>query len=170
MHRGWRTGARPVLAVQTRVAEKIWKPHTTVAAVCERDGRYLLVRERIGRREVYNQPAGHLEAGETLVQAVVRETLEETRYRFTPTALQGVYRYCPSVSTDKTYLRFLFRGKVGVRLEGDLDQGIIAAEWLSYDEIVNCRAQHRSPMVLQCIDDYRRNPGFSLDVISEDFA
>jgi 8-oxo-dGTP pyrophosphatase MutT (NUDIX family) len=160
----------PVRAAQKRVAETIWKPNTTVAAVCERDGRYLLVRERIGRREVYNQPAGHLEAGETLLQAVVRETLEETRYPFTPTALQGVYRYRPSQNKDMTYLRFLFRGEVGERLEGDLDQGIIAAEWLSYDEIVACRAQHRSPMVLQCIDDYRRGPGFSLDVISEDFA
>jgi 8-oxo-dGTP pyrophosphatase MutT (NUDIX family) len=152
------------------VAEVIWKPHTTVAAVCERNGRYLLVREQVGRREVYNQPAGHLEAGETLLQAVVRETLEETRYSFTPTALQGVYRYRPGMSRNKTYLRFLFRGEVGVRLEGDLDQGIIAVEWLSYDEIVACSAQHRSPMVLQCIDDYRRSPGFSLDVISEDFA
>jgi 8-oxo-dGTP pyrophosphatase MutT (NUDIX family) len=159
-----------VRAAQTRVAETIWKPNTTVAAVCERDGRYLLVRERVGRREVYNQPAGHLEAGETLLQAVVRETLEETRFRFTPTALQGVYRYRPSESKDRTYLRFLFRGEVGERLEGDLDEGIIAVEWLSYDEIVDCRAQHRSPMVLQCIDDYRRGPGFPLDVISEDFA
>jgi len=160
----------PVRAAQTRVAEKIWKPHTTVAAACERDGRYLLVREQVGGREVYNQPAGHLEAGETLLQAVVRETLEETRYHFTPTALQGVYRYRPRASRDTTYLRFLFRGEVGERLEGALDQGIIAVEWLSYDEIVACRAQHRSPMVLQCIDDYRRSPGFSLDVISEEFA
>jgi len=159
-----------VRAAQTRVADTIWKPNTTVAAVCERDGRYLLVRERVGRREVYNQPAGHLEAGETLLQAVVRETMEETRFPFTPTALQGVYRYRPSENKDRTYLRFLFRGVVGERLEGDLDQGIIAVEWLSYDEIVDCRAQHRSPMVLQCIDDYRRGPGFPLDVISEDFA
>jgi len=160
----------PARAAQTRVAEKIWKPNTTVAALCERDGRYLLVREQVGRREVYNQPAGHLEAGETLLQAVVRETLEETRFPFTPTALQGVYRYRPSESKDMTYLRFLFRGEVGEPLEGDLDEGIIAVEWLSYDEIVACRAQHRSPMVLQCIDDYRRGPGFPLDVISEDFA
>lgn len=152
------------------MAEAIWKPHTTVAAVCERDGRYLLVREQVGKRVVYNQPAGHLEAGETLLQAVVRETFEETRYRFTPTALQGVYRYRPGESRDKTYLRFLFRGEAGVRLEGDLDQGIIAAEWLSYDEVVDCRAQHRSPMVLQCINDFRRSPGFPLDVISEEFA
>jgi len=152
------------------MADTIWKPHTTVAAVCERDGRYLLVRERIDNRVVYNQPAGHLEAGETLLQAVMRETLEETRYPFTPTALQGVYRYRPDAGSSMTYLRFLFRGRVGERLEGDLDQGIIAAEWLNYDEVVGCRAQHRSPMVLQCIDDYRRSPGFSLAVISEVFA
>lgn len=152
------------------MAERIWKPHTTVAAICERDGHYLLVREQVDGREVYNQPAGHLEMGETLLQAVVRETLEETRYRFTPTALQGVYRYSPNAAEALTYLRFLFRGSVGERLEGRLDQGIIAAEWLSYDEIVARRAQHRSPMVLQCIDDYRRSSGYSLDVISEEFA
>lgn len=152
------------------MAEVIWKPNTTVAAACERDGRYLLVRERVGRREVYNQPAGHLEAGETLLEAVIRETLEETRYPFQPTALQGVYRYRPSPSAPKTYLRFLFRGEVGERLDGELDAGIMAAEWLSYDEVVACRAQHRSPMVLQCIDDYRRGPGFSLDVLSREFA
>ena len=170
MPRASPTGVKPVRAAETLMAEKIWKPHSTVAAVCERDGRYLLVREQIGGREVYNQPAGHLEAGETLLQAVVRETLEETRYRFTPTALQGIYRYRPSPDRDMTYLRFLFRGEIGEWLEGDLDQGIIAAEWLSYDEIVDSRRQHRSPMVLQCIDDYRRSPGFPLAVISEDFA
>ena len=115
------------------MAEAIWKPHATVASLCERDGRYLLVKESIDDREVYNQPAGHLEPGESLIDAVIRETLEETRYPFTPTGLQGVYRYCSDTEKGRTYLRFLFRGEVGDRLEGALDQGIIAAEWLSYD-------------------------------------
>jgi 8-oxo-dGTP pyrophosphatase MutT (NUDIX family) len=153
------------------VAETIWKPHTTVAALCERDGRYLLVREQVDAEIVYNQPAGHLEAGETLLEAVIRETLEETRYPFTPETLQGVYRYQPApADSNKTYLRFLFRGEVGERLEGDLDEGIIAAEWLSYAELLACKHQHRSPMVLQCIDDARRGAGFPLDVISLEFA
>ena len=151
------------------MSETVWKPHTTVAAICERDGCYLLVREQVNGKVVYNQPAGHLDPGESLLDAVVRETLEETRYRFEPTALQGIYRYLPDPQADKTYIRFLFRGDVGARLDGELDPDIIAAEWLSYDEVCACRDQHRSPMVLKCIDDYRRGPGFPLDIISRDF-
>jgi len=152
------------------MTESVWKPHATVAAICERDGEYLLVRETVDGRVVYNQPAGHLEPGETLLEAVVRETMEETRYCFKPLALQGIYRFQPATDPVMTYLRFLFRGDVGERLAGELDADIIAAEWLSYDQVVACRERHRSPMVLQCIDDYRQNPGFSLDVISEEFS
>lgn len=165
MRRAWLTGGgRPAMA------NRIWKPHTTVAALCERDGSYLLVKEKVKGDIVYNQPAGHLDPGETLLDAVVRETLEETRYPFTPTALQGVYRYRPEPSKNKTYLRFLFRGTVAQRLAGELDHGIIAAEWLSYDEVVACLEQHRSPMVLQSIDDFRHSPGYPLDLISREFA
>ena len=153
-----------------KMVDAVWKPHTTVASLCERDGKYLLVKETANGRIVYNQPAGHLDTGESLIEAVIRETLEETRYSFTPQALQAVYRYCPDPESDKTYLRFLFRGDVGERLEGKLDQGIIAAEWLSYDEVLACRAQHRSPIVLQGIDDFRSGPGYPLDVISQEFA
>jgi 8-oxo-dGTP pyrophosphatase MutT (NUDIX family) len=94
------------------MANAIWTPRTTVAALCERDGRYLLVRESVNGDIVFNQPAGHLDPDETLLQAVVRETLEETRYQFVPTALQGVYRFKPNPDSDKTYIRFLFRGEV----------------------------------------------------------
>jgi len=152
------------------MADSIWKPHATVAALCERDGRFLLVRERVGDAIVYNQPAGHLDPGETLLQAVVRETLEETRYQFTPTALQGIYRFNPDDDADTTYLRFLFRGEVGERLPGELDKEIIAAEWLSYEKVQSLIARHRSPMVMQCIDDFCSGPGYPLDVISRDFA
>jgi len=150
--------------------ESVWKPHATVAAICERDGKYLLVREMVDGDVVYNQPSGHLEPGETLLEAVIRETLEETRYAFEPLALQGIYRFCPTADPGMTYLRFLFHGEVGERLAGALDPDIIEAEWLSYDQVVACRDQHRSPMVLRGIDDYRRAPGFSLDVFSEEFA
>ncbi len=152
------------------MAETVWKPNTTVAALCERDGCYLVVRERVKGRIVYNQPAGHLEAGESLIDAVVRETLEETRYRFEPEALQGIYRFSPPDSPGMTYLRFLFRGRVGKRIEGDLDRGIIAAEWMSYEEILACREQHRTPVVMQCIDDARASPGYPLEIISRIFA
>jgi hypothetical protein len=96
--------------------------------------------------------------------------LEETRYRFAPQSLQGVYRYSPATADAVTFVRFLFRGEVGEQLEGELDQGIIAAEWLSYEEAQACRTQHRSPMVMQCIDDFRNRPGFPLDVISQEFS
>ena len=165
MHKGWLTGG-----AASAMAESIWKPHTTVAAICERDGKYLLVREDVDGRVVYNQPAGHLDPDETLTEAVIRETLEETRYSFRPTALVGVYRYPLPRKTRTTFLRFAFRGEAGERLAGDLDHAIIAAEWLTYEDILACREQHRTPMVLQCIDDARRNPGYPLSVLSERFA
>jgi len=152
------------------VAEKIWKPRTTVAAIGERDGKFLLVKERVGGKAVYNQPAGHLDPDESLLDAVVRETFEETRYRFVPTALQGIYRYQPVPGSDKTYIRFLFRGEIGEKIAGPLDDGIIAAEWLDYDAVFACREHHRSPMVLQCIDDFLSGPGYPLDILSQEFA
>ena len=152
------------------MSESIWKPHATVAALCEQDGKFLLVREKVDGQTVYNQPAGHLEAGETLIEAVVRETLEETRYQFIPQMLQGIYRYQPDPESAKTYLRFLFRGIAGDWLDGELDQGIIAAEWLSFDQVLACRPQHRSPMVLQGIEDCRLQSGYPLDIISQEFS
>jgi 8-oxo-dGTP pyrophosphatase MutT (NUDIX family) len=152
------------------VDEAIWKPRATVAALCERDGKYLLVREEADGRRVYNQPAGHLEPHETLLQAVIRETLEETRYEFAPTALLGIYRYQPSPGNPDTYLRFLFRGEVGAIIDGPLDDEIVAVEWLAYQQLLDCRDQHRSPMVMQAIDDSRNRKGFPLDVISTEFA
>lgn len=164
MPRDWRCGGSGV-----GVTDAIWKPHTTVAAHCERDGRYLLVREEIDGAIVFNQPAGHLDPDESLLDAVVRETLEETRYLFTPTALQGIYRYSLPAGS-MTFVRFLFRGEAGERVAGELDQGIISAEWMSYTDVLDCREQHRTPMVLQCIDDAREHPGYPLDVISQRFA
>ncbi|UXY16603.1 NUDIX hydrolase [Chitiniphilus purpureus] len=133
----------------------MWKPNATVAAVIERDGRFLLVEERILGARKLNQPAGHLEAGEGLVAACVRETLEESAYRFKPTALVGIYQWSPPERPGLTYLRFAFCGDVLGHVAGHtLDDGIEAAVWLGYDEIVARQAEHRSPLLLACIDDY----------------
>ena len=150
--------------------EVIWKPHTTVAALCEREGKFLLVKEEVNGLVVLNQPAGHLNPDETLLDAVIRETLEETQYEFNPTGLQGIYRYTPEELTDTSYIRFLFCGDVGMQLNGPLDQGIISAEWMSYDEIASCQDQHRSPLVLQCIDDYLSKPSYPLELFSHSFS
>ncbi|MGV8898119.1 MAG: NUDIX hydrolase [Burkholderiaceae bacterium] len=135
----------------------IWKPSVTVAAVIERQGRFLLVEEETSDGIRFNQPAGHLDPLESLEQAVVRETLEETAHDFTPTALIGMYM-SRSVSArtkrDVTYLRFTFTGEVGKQHDQALDTGILRALWMTYDEIVACQSTHRSPLVLRSVDDY----------------
>ena len=150
--------------------DSIWKPHTTVAAIAERDGKFLLVKEKVNGGILFNQPAGHLDPGESLIDAVIRETLEETQYEFTPEKLQGIYRLVVNEDFDTTYIRFLFRGKIGSNLNGKLDDGIISAEWMSYDEIESCREHHRSPLVMQCIDDYLNNEPYPLDILSQLYA
>ena len=116
---------------------------------------------------VYNQPAGHLEAGETLVQAAAREMLEETARPFRPTALVGVYRY-ESAQNGITYLRFCFAGDCGEREAGrDLDPDIIQSLWLSRDELAQRADQMRSPMVLRCIHDYQAGRRWPLDLLTE---
>ena len=132
----------------------IWKPHVTVAAVIEREGKFLFVEEETDVGVRFNQPAGHLECRESLTDAVVREVLEETAYRFVPTALVGVYNW-RNEAKDITYLRFAFGGEVvGHDAERKLDEGIIAARWLTLDEIRALKDRHRSPLILQCIEDW----------------
>ena len=131
-----------------------WKPHVTVAAVVERDGRFLLVEEHTERGLMFNQPAGHLEAGESIVAAAVRETLEETAWEFTPEHLIGVYRWCASAS-EVTYLRFAISGRPGTHYaDRALDTGIVRAVWLGPDEIRARSDRHRSPLVVRCMEDY----------------
>ena len=135
----------------------LWKPSVTVAAIIERDGRFLLVEEETSDGIRFNQPAGHLDPAESLITAVSREALEETAHAFTPEALVGVYmsRYQSTrTGEDVTYLRFAFCGQAGDVYDQPLDVGIIRAVWMSYEEIVDIQALHRSPLVLQCIDDY----------------
>lgn len=143
----------------------IWRPDVTVAAVVERDGCFLLVEERTERGLLFNQPAGHLEAGESLVAAVVRETLEETAWEFSPEHLIGVYRWRPPDS-DVTYLRFAFAGRLGGHDPGRaLDTGILQALWLSPDEIRAGRDRHRSPLVVRCMEDYLAGVRAPLDLL-----
>lgn len=150
--------------------DSIWKPHVTVAAVIHNNDKFLLVREKVKGRIVFNQPAGHLDQGESLINAVIRETLEETQYPFQPTGLTGIYRSIPAESPEITYLRFAFCGNIGDCKGGTLDEGIIAAEWMTIDEIESVRSQHRSPLVMQCIDDFHNKSPCPLDVISQIYA
>lgn len=145
--------------------ENQWKPNVTVAAVIERDGKYLLVEEETAEGIRFNQPAGHLEEGESLLEAVVREALEETRYVFRPTSLVGIYQW-PRPQGDITYLRFAFCGDiVGEETDRPLDAGIIAPRWLSLDQVRLSADRHRSPLILQCIDDLAAGRRFPLDLI-----
>lgn len=135
----------------------IWKPSVTVAAVIERDGHFLLVEEETSEGIRFNQPAGHLDPSESLEQAVVREAMEETAHEFTPTDLVGIYmsRYVSArTGQDITYLSFTFCGKVGARHNQLLDVGILRTVWMSYDELVACQDRHRSPSLLQRVDDF----------------
>lgn len=143
----------------------VWKPNVTVAAVVERDGKYLLVEEETDTGLAFNQPAGHLEEGESLVEAVVRETLEETAYRFKPTHLVGVYNW-KHPDKDITYLRFAFTGELrGFEADRPLDAGIVAARWLTLEEVQATQARHRSPLILRCIEDLRAGKRYPLDLL-----
>jgi len=137
---------------------EIWKPDVTVAAIVESAGRYMLVEEKTLHGLQLNQPAGHLEPDESLIEAVVREAREETRCRFTPTGWLGAYLVQapkPHAQQSSTYLRFAFVGSVS---EPDLalqfDQGIVRTLWLTLDEVRAEQARHRSPLVLRCIEDH----------------
>ncbi len=128
----------------------------TVAAIVERNNRFLLVEEYADSdtATVFNQPAGHLEKGESLIAAVIRETREETAWQFIPEALVGVYRW-PHPDKDLTYLRFAFCGRIANHNpEQALDDGIVTAVWKSRDEILQLGSRLRSPQVVKCIDDY----------------
>ena len=146
-----------------------WKPSVTVAAVVERDGRFLMVEEETADGIRVNQPAGHLDPGETLLQAAAREALEETAHAFTPTALLGVYM-TRTISNGEaeavTYVRFAFTGVLGPAEPGRaLDHGIVRILWLTADEIRARHAEHRSPLVMKSVDDYLAGRRFPLDFV-----
>jgi 8-oxo-dGTP pyrophosphatase MutT (NUDIX family) len=144
-----------------------------VAAIIEKDGRYMLVEEHTPEGLRLNNPAGHLDEGESLVQACAREALEETMYLFTPTSLVGVYMSravrlasATRAAQDVTFLRFAFAGDLGALQTGRcLDTGIVRTLWLSPDEIRASTQRHRSPMVLRCMEDHLAGRRFALNLI-----
>ena len=143
-----------------------WPLHVTVAAVVERAGRFLLVQESVRGNSVINQPAGHLEQHESLMDAVVRETLEETAWQFEPNALVGIYRWMHP--KGDTFLRFCFTGSLLHEEQNRaLDHGIERVLWLEPAELQQRVHELRSPLVLQCIDDYLAGTRISLSIIKD---
>ena len=142
-----------------------FRPDVTVAAIVERGGQYLLVEERAGRRIVFNQPAGHLEDGESLLEAVIRETLEETTCQFTPRWVTGIYLW-RNPDNERTFLRIAFAGDAGEpQPELKLDRSIIRTTWMSRSQLTDRPHMLRSPLVLHCIADYERGLRHPLTVL-----
>ena len=159
---------------------KRWKPNVSVAAIIEQDfggvQKFLLVEEETRDGLKLNNPAGHLDPGESPVQGCARETLEEAAFHFTPTALVGIYlsrfertQAGQSEPLDITYLRLAFCGELGEHVAGQpLDEGIVRSLWLSADEIRESVDRHRSPLLLTCIEDYLAGKRYPLELITTD--
>ena len=149
-----------------------WKPSVTVAAVIERDGRYLLIEEHTPEGLRLNNPAGHLDPGESPEQGVARETLEETAHHFVPTALVGVYlsRFQrEATGEDVTYLRFAYAGELGEAVPDQaLDTGIVRTLWMTPDEVRASADRHRSPLVLRCIEEHLAGVRYPLGLVVTD--
>lgn len=145
-------------------------PRVTVAAVIERDGKFLFVEEDQDGRRVLNQPAGHLDPGESVITACAREVMEETAHEFEPTGLVGIYRYYYAAK-GVTFLRFCFSGRIVKEEKGKaLDKEIVALHWLTPAELKAKAPMHRSPLVQQCVDDYLAGRRFPIDLFSSTFA
>ena len=150
-----------------RFSTMIWKPHVTVAAIIEKNGRFLLIEENVAGHIVINQPAGHLDEGESLVTAVIRETREETAYLFKPEAITGIYRWQHPENHD-TYLRVAYCGNtVEHDPDAKLDSGIIKTIWLTREALLKQDIPLRNAMVLQCIDDYLAGTRYPLELIHD---
>lgn len=145
----------------------IWKPHFTVAALVEHQERFLCVEEAPAGRTVLNQPAGHLDENESLLDAVIRETHEETGHQFTPECIIGIYRW-QNPDDQETFIRVTFLGSVDTESNPTpIDNSILQSLWLSKEEMTARKQDMRSPLVMQCIDDYQRGKRYALDLISD---
>ncbi len=151
-----------------------WKPSVTVAAIIERDGKFLLVEEHTPEGLMLNNPAGHLDPGESLADGCAREALEETTHSFRPTALVGIYMsrmQRASTGEDVTYLRFAFCGALGDANPGaKLDEGIVRTLWMTPEEIRQSTARHRSPLLLRCMEDYLNGQRLPLSSLYTDIS
>jgi ADP-ribose pyrophosphatase YjhB (NUDIX family) len=151
-----------------------WKPSVTVAAVIEQDGRFLLVEEHTAEGLRLNNPAGHLDPGESPDQGCSREVLEETAHHFTPTSVVGIYlsrfqRVRPEGPEDITYVRLAYAGTLGRLITGRaLDTGIVRTVWLTADEVRASSKRYRSPLVLRCMEDYLRGQRYPLELVHTD--
>ncbi len=149
-----------------------WRPSVTVAAIIERDGRFLLVEEETSHGLKLNNPAGHLDPGESPAEGCAREALEETTWHFRATALVGVYmsRFIKKSSgEDITYLRFAFCGELGAQdPTRELDEGIVRTLWMTADEIRANAERLRSPLVLRCVEDYLAGKRYPLSAVYSD--
>ncbi len=143
----------------------IWKPRVTVAAIIERDDRFLMVEEETSNGLAFNQPAGHLEENETLIDAVIRETLEETAWHFRPESIVGIHIWKHPQKED-SFLRVSFKGVVTAHDDSlDLDEGIIRALWMSRSELASHPDKLRSPLVLSTIDSYFSGERYPLSIL-----
>ena len=143
------------------------RPTVTVATIVERDGRFLVVEEETRTGMRLNQPAGHLEVGESLPAAAIRETLEETGWHVVPTALVGVYRW-QTPDNQSTFVRFTFAADARRHDPArPLDDGIARAMWLTYEDLAAQKPRHRSPLVLRCVDDYRAGRRWPVAFVTE---
>ena len=149
-----------------------WRPSVTVAAVIEHGGRFLMIEEETSEGLRINNPAGHLDPGETPPEGCAREALEETAWTFRPTHLLGVYisRFQRSTTgEDITYLRFAFTGELGEEVKGRaLDHGIVRTMWMTVDELRATADRHRSPLVLRCLEDYLAGVRYPLSAVYSD--
>lgn len=143
----------------------IWKPNVTVASIVELDGKFLMVEEESPVGPVLNQPAGHLDPNESMENAVIRETLEETGYRFTPEVIIGSYLW-HNTDNETTYYRSTYAGSVcNKEVSTELDEGIIRALWMSLDEIKANTDRLRSPIILESLNDYLSGVSYPLSII-----
>lgn len=143
----------------------VWKPHVTVAAIIEREGRFLLVEEHTSSGLQLNQPAGHLEENETLIEAVKREAYEESAWEFEPENLISIQLWRKKPRSP-SFLRCSFAGRCHSHNPHQaLDEGIVATHWLTHEEIKRQQHRLRSPLVLIAVEEYLSGQRYPLELL-----